>query len=843
MAKKENFKRLIDNEGADYLDYINPNLSLTVSEAHKRKNDYAWAKHLIDYYDGTIAKSPEEMERYDENYELHRGSWSKIEDYEDKLSFKINQKEYGVGGLRLRHFPIINTISMRILGEIVQKPLIPVVRDFSASSKNYRDRYRMQVTQDYLYNKLVKPREDAIRQNFFTRLGIEDPRQLNPEQQQQAEQQVQQMLSQSLPNDLKQSMDSQMSPEEIIFQNFLKHIIKEQKINDKFITGAENSIVTGEEYYRINVINGKPRVEVLNPKYVTWQGSEHTEFVEDGTFVKYEQYLTPQDIIQKYGQHLMSKDIKELERLFIDFGQSDSSNNGSKWKRLEETEVFANYPELQDFVGQVNTKEGQEKLALIYSMFSNHNRGGAGMEHISPWGIRECYIAFKWQRWMKLVTREVNGKRVELWKADHYTKNKSKGDLKVERKLVPQVWHGVVLGEAGSSVKINVEPVPWQYNSLKNPFDVKLPIHGRKLNTHMNNTRNVSFIDLGKQYQYEYNSLRRDWEKYRRTNIGKIVLATVDAIPDGMDIGDFYNMLDTVGIGFVDSKYDGSNPMFDMNAFRNFDLSKATDMASVLRDMEYVKNEMYQAMYYNTAKLGQQGQYTTATTAQMNIQAADAQLAKFHDLRRQIKERVLEYTLNVTIAAYAEDDDMKAKVLDDISIAYLESNYEYLSTREYNIFVVDDYRENQKLEFIRQQLQAFIQNGANVEEVVAIAKAESLAEMQEIAERVERRNAENMKAQREQELAVLQNTKKAEFDLVKYQEEMRNLREERKHEVEIARAELLAMQMANANDIDQNKVPDSLQRAMLEIQSKERIKDKELDYKRWETNQKTAKKG
>jgi len=828
MKNKENWSKLIDKDGVSYLNDMNPQLRLLISESEKRKGGQALAEAMIDYHDSLSTKTEEDYAYYDENAELHRGSWSTLEEHQDDISFKLNGKDQSLGGLKLRHFPIINTISMRILGEIVQRPLIAGVRDYSATSRNYRDRYRNKLTKEFLYQKLIKPKEDAIRQQFYQGLGIEDPRQLNSEQGQQVEQEIQKQLQNTIPDDLQETMELQQSPEEIIFQKFLTHIIKEQNIENKLIQGAENAITFAEEAYRLNVINGKPRVEVLNPKYVCWDGSEHVEKIQDGTFAKYEQYLTPQDIIQKYGSHLMTKDLKELESLFTDYGGS-SGQNANEWKELEFTEALANNPELQDYIGQVNTREGQEKLNLIYAMVSGRRRNPNNRS--GTWGIRESYVCWKWQRWMKLVTREVQGKRVELWKADHYKKDITKGDLKVERHLVPQVWHGVVLGEIGSSIKIKVEPVPWQYNSLKDPFDVKLPIFGRTYNTQMNNSKKVSFIDLGKPYQYEYNSLRRDWEKYRRTNLGKVILVTVNMLPDNMDFQDFYTMLDNLSFGLVNDKYEGQDPRYDMNAFRNFDLSKTSDMASVLKDMEYVKNEMYQAMYYNVSKLGQQGQYTTATTAQMNVQAADAQLAKFHNERRELKRDVLEYTLNLTLAAYADDEDMKAKVLDDMSIAYMSTNYEFLSTREYNIFVVDDYRETQRLEFVRQQMQAFIQNGANVKEVIALAKAESFAELEEIAEKVSRRQSKQVQQAQQAEIEALQQKTKQEMDMKKYVEEMKALRQERSDEVSLAMAELNAMQMANANDIDDNTVPDSLQRSMFEMKVKERMKDKELASK------------
>lgn len=829
MDKVREFDDIVNKHSA-LVDDLNPQLALDVTEAKKTKKDNELAKRMMDYWDSYTTKTPEEYANYDENMELHRGSWTTLEDNEDAINFNVGGTDYGISGLKMRHFGIINRVSTAILGEFVQNPLITMVTSHSSASKNYKDRHRLEIAQQYLHNRLVRPKVQRIQSEFLQQMGIEDPSGIPPEEQQQLQEQMNQRVQSQLPSELMEAAESAVSPEEVIFQKFLALLAREQDMESKFIMGGEYAVTVAEEAYRVNTIHKKPYVEVLNPKYLEYWGSDHVEFIEDKTAAKYDQYLTPQDVIQKYGEELMKKDIKELERLFNQWGTGNTNNRGQTWERLNDTEFLANHPEFEEWIGEINTREGQDKLALMYAMTSK--RRGAGDRNRSdshvPFGIRESYICWKWTRWMKLVTREVNGKRVELWRDDHYTKNSAKGDIKVERHLVPQVWHGITLGEQGSDIKIKVEPVPWQYNSLENPFDVKLPILGRVYNTQQNNQKKVSFIDLGKPYQYEYNSLRRDWEKYRRTNLGKVLLMTANSLPDNMNFGDLYEMLNNLSIGIISDKYEGMNAQLDTNNLRQFDLNKAVDMASVLKDMEYVKNEMYQAMYYNVAKLGMQGQYTTATTSQMNMRAADAMLAKFHNERKQVKERVLQYALDVTLAAYHDNDNVKAKILDDLSIAYFEKNYEYLSTKEYSVFVVDDYREGQKLEFIRQQLQAFIQNGASTTEIIAMAKAESLSEMEKVAERVERRQQQQAQATQQSELKRMQMEQKQEIDLQKWLEERRALRQERENEVRLRMAELNSMQMANANDIDENKVPDSVQKARLEIDAKERMLEKEL---------------
>jgi len=826
-----------DMNSPRYLDEYNPHLDLTVSEHKKRKNDYDWAKYMMDYFMTFDNKSPEDLEKYDERWELHRGSWSKLEKYEEDLSFKYEGQEYGIKGLKMRHFPIINRVSMNILGGIISNPLITMVKDFSPKSKNYRERQKLEFAQNYAYDKLVKPRIQKIQQEFLQEIGEEAVENATPEQQQAIQQELGNRIDSLVPEDLKMAIDTQLSPEERIGQKFLEHFVKEEKVNEKFSLGAEDAVVNAEEYYRINIINGKPRMEVLNSKYVDFGGSEHVEFCEDATYAKYEQYLTPQDVIQKYGKHLVKKDIKELETLFNNFTSGGYNRSQEQWENLSLTEYMADNPAIEDFIRSsgVYTKEGQDKLKYLYAKVGG--LGGGNHRNTTYWGIRETYVTWKWLRHMKMVTRVINGKEVEVFKDHHYKKNASKGDIKIKEIMVPQVWHGVTLGETGSDLKIMVEPFPYQYNSLKDPFDVKLPIFGCKFNTHRNNTKNISFIDLGMPFQFEYNSLKRDWEKFRRTNIGKVLLGTVNMIPDNMSPGDFYGMLQNLKLGLVSDKYEGKQGR-GLEGLKGVDLSQGQEMLEVLKDMEMVKEDMYEAMYFNKHKLGQGGQYSTATQTQVNVQAVDAQLSKFHDKRRQIKERVLLFALNLTIAAYHDDDDKKAQVLDDMSIAYLETNYEFLSITEWAVHVVDDYKESRRLEQVRMQIQAFIQNGATTKDIIAIMRASSLSELQEIAERIDKKKEEQVNKQRQHESSMIDKQNQYAQKLAEFQQNKEDVRKQAELDASIKRAELSAQQMERAADINQNNIADSTENARAKLSAEERMKQRELEYKRWETLQK-----
>ena len=70
-----------------------------------------------------------------------------------------------------------------------------------------------------------------------------------------------------------------------------------------------------------------------------------------------------------------------------------------------------------------------------------------------------------------------------------------------------EVWEGTKIGHHDSCLYLNIQPIPGQYKSIFNPYEVQLPYVGREYDTHMNNAENVAPIDLGKPSQMEFDTL------------------------------------------------------------------------------------------------------------------------------------------------------------------------------------------------------------------------------------------------------------------------------------------------------------------------------------------------
>lgn len=793
---------------------------LWVSDKKKRANDMALAKDFMDYFDMANELSEGRIARLNENFNLHAGRWKEIEDINPSVNITLGNENVVLGSGKLNHYPIIDRVSKSAVSDLIMRPLIPVIRDNSSKARNHRERVRLERVQSFFQNTVIQPELQRITQEYDQSNGIQDPMSLPMEAQKQREFDIERRFRQETPDEIFTYLQRLHTPDELVAEAVLKEGLRYVKAKQKFDIGAENAVITAEEYYRVGIINNMPHMEALNPKWVVWGGSEHTEFVEDGQFAKYVQYLTPEDVITKYSHHLMKKDVKRLSDLYSEIpGYSYDKRRERTDRGIQRrlVDLFADNPELQDGVN-VRTREGQSKLRNIYAQLTHGSREG--------YGIRECYITWRWLRRVKFVTRKVDGVLETFIRDEHYRKDPFAGDIEVIERAIPQTWHGIKLGE---EFYIDVGPIPGQYNNINDPFDVKLGIFGGRYNTYQNNVRNASLIDLGKPWQYKYNVLMKKMEEHQATDIGKVFLGTTTMVPKGWTWAQWYKSLFLAKTAIVSNHREGLNSL-DTSIFRSIDLSRTVDIGNDLRQLEYFENKIITSMYYSPQKIGDISQYATNRNTQVAIQGVDRQMYRFHNRNRLIKENVLNSFLQTCLHVYKDNEDVKSTIFDDFLKTHYELNFNTTGFSNFSLTVVDDFKESEKLEQMRQLALTFLQNGMTAGQLSAIMNAESMSELQQMLEDMDRKVEEEREAEFKREESLIEKQRQSAQAQLQLQQEFLKAEADRERETKTRLAEINSLQLENANDVNRNKVNDALERAMLDVESREKIKKMDIDH-------------
>lgn len=789
------------------------------SDAKKRANDMAIAKEYMDYFDLTHDIDKDNIERIQENFELHAGRWTTLNNVSNAASIMLGQENIVIGSGELNHFPIIDRVSKSIVSDLIARPLTPIIKDNSSKARNERDRNRIGKIKEYFQQNFIQPTIERISMEYDVSNGIVDLANTPIEFQQQRQSDIMRRVEETTPDEILAYLERFQTYDELIASALLNEGLRHVKGKHQFDIGAEYAVVTGEEYYRMDILNKKPHFEALNTKWVTWGGSEHTEFAEDGQFAKYVQYLTPEDALTKYAHHLARADVKKIANMYSKIPGYTGNGNKMVERDIEMrvVDAFANNPELQSEIN-VRTREGQEKLRQVYSNIAYYGRSG--------YGIKETYITWRWMRRVKFVTRLINNKEEVFIRDEHYVSNPAMGDVKVEDKVIPQTWSGIKLGD---ETYLNVKPIPYQYNNINDPFDVKLGIYGGRYNTFQNNVRNNAPIDLGKPWQYKYNVLMKRMEEHQATDIGKVFLGTTTMIPKGWTWAQWYKSLFVAKTAIVSNHREGINNM-DSSLFRSIDLSRAADIESDIRQLEYYENKIITSMYYSAQKIGSISQYATNENTQKSIEGVDRQMYRFVNKNREIKENVLNSFLRLCLHAYKNDEDVKSVVLDDFLKAHYELNFGGPDDSNFILTVVDDFKEAEKLSSLKQLSLSFLQNGMKGKDLFTIVNSDSMAEIKQMLDDMEIREEKRSKEEYERQMALEEQRRQANESMLQQQQQFEAMQAEREFNVKIKLAEINSNQMANANDINNNKLNDYVESTILNTESNEYIEKMKIEH-------------
>lgn len=777
---------------------------------NKNKSNKKMAKNLamfyMDYHDRDYLS--ERQAKIEENADLYNGRWRRLEDIYNngKGTVSIGGESISTDGPKLRHYPVIDRVARAAVAENAMRPLKPIVVDHSSKSVNERKRRKLKEIGEFLEESFVAPLRRDIIQRIRTQEGLGPNEPMNQEQ----EQTVAEQIEARTPEEVKESLEEFTTKDEQIMQKFLDYCLSKYDIKNKLDVGYENAVQHGEEFYRLHVHNDNDILfEELNPKYVVWGGSEHTEFVEDGEFAKYEQFLAPNEVLKRYGKHLKRSQLDRIQRLYGPFPSGNRSNknpdpNPSIEKRLLET--VARNPKMQEGI-DARTREGQNRLLDMYKYIEpRHGR--------AVYGIRETYITFKWGRKMKVVTTNEDGFVKDLIVDEDYEFSPLNGDISIKDIFVDEAWHAVVLGE---DEFVFCEPLPYQNKSLEDPFGAKLSIYGCTYNTLMNNSKNMSLIDNGKPWQYKYNLQVRRLEEYEETNIGKVMVGTHKMRPPGFTWQEFYKSgryLKFLPIN-VSAEHIQSDDL--RNLFKSVDMSNNIDIAAALQQLDSYETKIITSMYSNPSKLGEPSPYLTSGNNNSNIQASDKQMYRYFQRHKEMTERVLNGFINIARVAFKDSELKKSVLLDDFSRASLEIDNEVFKNSEIGIFVVNDFFENQKIDFLRQQLLPFIQNRyGSMKDFIRIINAKSMNEMIEIAEKAERKAEQQEQARHQNTLKEIEQKSLQDKDLMDYKNSLEMMREQAKQEFLKVMKEMDVTKFARQFDIDEDGINDMLTKSEMD---------------------------
>jgi len=573
------------------------------------------------------------------------------------------------------------------------------------------------------------------------------------------------------PENIKSKMSSNYRDQRaIVGEAALDIIIDELKLEELFKRMFRDWLIAGEVFSYKGIKGGRMVHERVSPLDIDYDKSPDTEYIEDGQWAVRRMYLTPADV-----SDLFYKELKEDE---IDIIEDE---NGHVTLRAVGTGMQSTIRDDKDL--------RRSKLVVYHVVWKYMIKVGL-LSYVNEFGEVE---------------------QVEV--PESYSPDKSAGES-VEWYWVNEVWEGYRIS---SSIYVGIGIVPNQRNTINNLSVCKLPYNGKRFSdTH---SQNVSIVEMGLPYETLHRILHFNLEKTIAKSKGKIVLMDQNVIPKkmGWDEEKFFYWAEATGFGMIDRNQPGADKSY--NQYQTLDLGLYQHIASLIDVMEYIKQEWDELLGITRQRKGDSKASDSVRGNQMAISQSavisEKVFSRFEEFVRAEMQGLLDLSklawLNGKQAIY-QGDDMRTAVLSIDPSVYTET--------EYGVYISRSARDLQNLEIVRQQVQAFAQNGAAPSTIVDVIQARSLSKLKSVLKEAE---AKSMAAQQQSTMAETEAAERLEMIRGSF-EELRGYLEERQINLKYDREEDLELlkQTGVDQNVDSTIDPAAGQKVLMDDQNKKR---------------------
>lgn len=343
---------------------------------------------------------------------------------------------------------------------------------------------------------------------------------MDPEQQQQFQQQLQNGEIMP-PEQIAKYMDSTYKDVvENTAYHTLSYLREKLNIDNEFIKGWKDALISGNEIYYVGVQNDEPYMERVNPLFFSYDKSPDLEFIEDGSWCCRKMRLPVAEVYDRYYNKLDEKDLNKLNEMLTGKPMGDMREGDP-----------------------VDTGGGIQMHIYDNPEFDQKSRHCINVWHC-------CWKSFKKIFYVTYMD-ETGTPQVQI--ADESYK-KIGNELSVEPDWIVEVWEGY---RAGSDLYFGIQPIEYQHVSIDNPNSQKLPYCGCVYSN--TNSKPRSLVSILKPLQYMYIVLWYRLELAIARDKGKVVNMDITQIPKSMNITPerWMHYLSSVGVNFINPYEEG----------------------------------------------------------------------------------------------------------------------------------------------------------------------------------------------------------------------------------------------------------------------------------------------
>lgn len=591
----------------------------------------------------------------------------------------------------------------------------------------------------------------------------------------------------------------------------LTYLREKLDLDNEFIKGWKDGLISGREIYYVGVLNAEPYAERVNPICFSYDKSPDLDFIEDGSWCCRKMRMPITEVYDRYYDKLEEKDLDMLEEMI---GSTPGRNLGDR---------------------------SPVDMGIQLRIYDNPIFEGSGKSLVNVWHC--CWKSFKK---IFYVTTTDDAGQPQINMVDE-TYQPVGNEVSVEPDWIIEVWEGY---RAGSDLYFGIQPIEYQHVSIDNPNSQKLPYCGAIYSN--TNSKPRSLVSILKPLQYMYIVLWYRLELAIARDKGKVVNMDITQIPKSMNISPakWMHYLSSVGVNFINPYEEGWNiPGREGGKPAQFNQITALDLTMSNVIAEYIQlMDKIEELAGTISGITQQREGAVSTSEMVgNVERSVVQSSHITEplfqVHNQCKRRVLNMLLNTAKGAWEETGKQKLQyIFDNGERAFLDITPKFYY-EDMDVFVSDTSKDLENIQKLQQLIQPAMQNGASLLEAAEILTNDNfniikqkLKDMQTRQEQIQQQQQE-AEAQQQQQLQQMQNeAKQQELMLQEAQMDLQRYQIDQDNQTKIAVAQINAYRGTEELDQDQNGIPDPVEIGKQAIEQ-QKI-NQEAYNKRYEAKQK-----
>lgn len=591
----------------------------------------------------------------------------------------------------------------------------------------------------------------------------------------------------------------------------LTYLREKLDLDNEFIKGWKDGLISGREIYYVGVLNAEPYAERVNPICFSYDKSPDLEFIEDGSWCCRKMRMPITEVYDRYYDKLEEKDLDKLEEMI---GSTPGRNLGDR---------------------------SPVDMGIQLRIYDNPIFEGSGKSLVNVWHC--CWKSFK-KIFYVTTTDDAGQPQINIVDETYQPVG---NEVSVEPDWIIEVWEGY---RAGSDLYFGIQPIEYQHVSIDNPNSQKLPYCGAIYSN--TNSKPRSLVSILKPLQYMYIVLWYRLELAIARDKGKVVNMDITQIPKSMNISPakWIHYLSSVGVNFINPYEEGWNiPGREGGKPAQFNQITALDLTMSNVIAEYIQlMDKIEELAGTISGITQQREGAVSTSETVgNVERSVVQSSHITEplfwVHNQCKRRVLNMLLNTAKGAWEETGKQKLQyIFDNGERAFLDITPKFYY-EDMDVFVSDTSKDLENIQKLQQLIQPAMQNGASLLEAAEILTNDNfniikqkLKDMQTRQEQIQQQQQE-AEAQQQQQLQQMQNeSKQQELMLQEAQMDLQRYQIDQDNQTKIAVAQINAYRGTEELDQDQNGIPDPIEIGKQAIEQ-QKI-NQEAYNKRYEAKQK-----